>query len=270
MTKIAGSGSISQRQRSADPDPPQNVMDPQHCSPLLCLFHFPLLFSASFTSLSSSLPLLSLSSPSASFTSLSSSLPLSPPSPLLFSSLHLSLPSPLLCLFHTTLPFSASFASSPLWCLFHLHLLFSASFPSLTSFMPLSPPFLLLWLFHHHLLFSASFSSFSYLPLSSPSPLCLFHLRLLFSASFTSVSSSLSLSPPSPLLCLFHLLSSSLPLSPPLSSSLSLSPLSSIFLLQSSLISFFLNPIPPPPPKLPLHHSAFTCPSVPCPLPISI
>jgi hypothetical protein len=33
MTKIAGSGSISQRHRSADPDPapPQNVMDPQHC-----------------------------------------------------------------------------------------------------------------------------------------------------------------------------------------------------------------------------------------------
>ena len=33
MTKIAGSGSISQRHGSADPDPdpPQNVMDPQHC-----------------------------------------------------------------------------------------------------------------------------------------------------------------------------------------------------------------------------------------------
>jgi hypothetical protein len=32
MTKIAGSGSgsISQRHGSADPDPPQNVMDPQH------------------------------------------------------------------------------------------------------------------------------------------------------------------------------------------------------------------------------------------------
>ncbi len=32
MTKISGSGSISQRQGSADPDPdpPQNVMDPQH------------------------------------------------------------------------------------------------------------------------------------------------------------------------------------------------------------------------------------------------
>jgi hypothetical protein len=30
-TKIAGSGSISQRHRSADPDPHQNVMDPQHC-----------------------------------------------------------------------------------------------------------------------------------------------------------------------------------------------------------------------------------------------
>jgi hypothetical protein len=31
MTKIAGSGSISQRHGSADPDPPQNVMDPRHC-----------------------------------------------------------------------------------------------------------------------------------------------------------------------------------------------------------------------------------------------
>ncbi len=37
MTKIegaeSGSGSISQRHGSADPDPdpPQNVMDPQHC-----------------------------------------------------------------------------------------------------------------------------------------------------------------------------------------------------------------------------------------------
>ncbi len=31
MTKIdPGSGSISQRHGSADPDPPQNVMDPQH------------------------------------------------------------------------------------------------------------------------------------------------------------------------------------------------------------------------------------------------
>jgi hypothetical protein len=29
--KIAGSGSISQRHGSADPDPLQNVMDPQHC-----------------------------------------------------------------------------------------------------------------------------------------------------------------------------------------------------------------------------------------------
>ncbi len=37
MTKIAGSesGSISQRHGSADPDPPLNVMDPQHCSYLL-------------------------------------------------------------------------------------------------------------------------------------------------------------------------------------------------------------------------------------------
>ena len=32
MTKIAGSGFISQRHGSPDPDPPQNVMDPQHCS----------------------------------------------------------------------------------------------------------------------------------------------------------------------------------------------------------------------------------------------
>jgi hypothetical protein len=33
MTKIEGSGSISQRHGSAEPDPdlPQNVMDPQHC-----------------------------------------------------------------------------------------------------------------------------------------------------------------------------------------------------------------------------------------------
>jgi hypothetical protein len=35
MTKIAGSKSISQRHGYADtdpdPDPPQNVMDPQHC-----------------------------------------------------------------------------------------------------------------------------------------------------------------------------------------------------------------------------------------------
>jgi hypothetical protein len=30
MTKIAGSGSISQRHGSAEPDSPQNVMDPQH------------------------------------------------------------------------------------------------------------------------------------------------------------------------------------------------------------------------------------------------
>jgi hypothetical protein len=34
MTNIAGSGSISQRHGSEDPDPdpPQNVMDPQHWS----------------------------------------------------------------------------------------------------------------------------------------------------------------------------------------------------------------------------------------------
>jgi hypothetical protein len=31
MTKIAGSGSISQKHGSEDPDPPQNVMDPEHC-----------------------------------------------------------------------------------------------------------------------------------------------------------------------------------------------------------------------------------------------
>jgi hypothetical protein len=31
MTKIAGSGSISQRHGSADPDPHQNVMDPEYC-----------------------------------------------------------------------------------------------------------------------------------------------------------------------------------------------------------------------------------------------
>jgi hypothetical protein len=30
MTKIAGSGSISQRHGSEDPDPHQNVMDPEH------------------------------------------------------------------------------------------------------------------------------------------------------------------------------------------------------------------------------------------------
>jgi hypothetical protein len=31
MTKIVGPGSISQRHESADPDPHQNVMDPEHC-----------------------------------------------------------------------------------------------------------------------------------------------------------------------------------------------------------------------------------------------
>ncbi len=31
MTKLAGSESISQRHGSADPDPHQNIMDPQHC-----------------------------------------------------------------------------------------------------------------------------------------------------------------------------------------------------------------------------------------------
>ncbi len=40
MTKIAGSGSVSQRHGSADPDPdlPQNVMDPQHWSLLFRLY----------------------------------------------------------------------------------------------------------------------------------------------------------------------------------------------------------------------------------------
>jgi hypothetical protein len=32
MTKIEGSGSISQRRGSADPDPRQDVLDPQHWS----------------------------------------------------------------------------------------------------------------------------------------------------------------------------------------------------------------------------------------------
>ncbi len=31
MKKLVGSGSISQRYGSWDPDPHQNVMDPQHC-----------------------------------------------------------------------------------------------------------------------------------------------------------------------------------------------------------------------------------------------
>jgi hypothetical protein len=35
MTKIAGSGSISQRHGSADADPHQNVMDPEHWVPEL-------------------------------------------------------------------------------------------------------------------------------------------------------------------------------------------------------------------------------------------
>jgi hypothetical protein len=47
MTKIAGSGSISQRHGSADPDPdpdpPQNVTDPQHwiLEPDLFMLHIP-------------------------------------------------------------------------------------------------------------------------------------------------------------------------------------------------------------------------------------
>jgi hypothetical protein len=35
MTEIVGSGSISQRHGFADPDPPQNVIDPQHCKKLI-------------------------------------------------------------------------------------------------------------------------------------------------------------------------------------------------------------------------------------------
>jgi hypothetical protein len=31
LTKISGSGSVSQRYGAADPDPYQNVTDPQHC-----------------------------------------------------------------------------------------------------------------------------------------------------------------------------------------------------------------------------------------------
>jgi len=38
MTKIAGSGSISQRQGSADPDPQQNVLDPQHCFKVMLMY----------------------------------------------------------------------------------------------------------------------------------------------------------------------------------------------------------------------------------------
>jgi hypothetical protein len=43
MTKIAGSGSvsISQRHGSADPDPYQNVMDPQNCLDLWTLIQEP-------------------------------------------------------------------------------------------------------------------------------------------------------------------------------------------------------------------------------------
>jgi hypothetical protein len=37
MTKIAGYGSICQRHRSADPDPQQNFMDPEHCLEVLKL-----------------------------------------------------------------------------------------------------------------------------------------------------------------------------------------------------------------------------------------
>jgi hypothetical protein len=38
MTKIAGSGSISQRQGSADPDLQQNVLDPQHCFKVMLMY----------------------------------------------------------------------------------------------------------------------------------------------------------------------------------------------------------------------------------------
>jgi hypothetical protein len=42
MTKIAGSGSISQRHGSAnpDPDPHLNVMDPEHCRKTIKMFLF--------------------------------------------------------------------------------------------------------------------------------------------------------------------------------------------------------------------------------------
>jgi hypothetical protein len=41
MTKIEGSGAISQRHGSADPDPdpPQNVLDPQHCLTRFSFFY---------------------------------------------------------------------------------------------------------------------------------------------------------------------------------------------------------------------------------------
>jgi hypothetical protein len=39
MMKIEGSGSISQRHGSADPDPHQNIMDPQHW--FLHIIHVP-------------------------------------------------------------------------------------------------------------------------------------------------------------------------------------------------------------------------------------
>ncbi len=51
MTKIAGSASISQRNSSADPDPYQNVMDPQHCrNPILLILLFQLLIPCFFNS----------------------------------------------------------------------------------------------------------------------------------------------------------------------------------------------------------------------------
>jgi hypothetical protein len=40
MTKIAGSGSISQRHGSPDPDPYQNVTDPQRCFAHVILYDF--------------------------------------------------------------------------------------------------------------------------------------------------------------------------------------------------------------------------------------
>jgi hypothetical protein len=61
MTNIAesgsASGSISQRHRSADPDPHQNVMDPEHCmkgwknigsSEILCNFEVFILYISVF------------------------------------------------------------------------------------------------------------------------------------------------------------------------------------------------------------------------------
>jgi hypothetical protein len=40
MTKIAGSRSVSQRYGSANPDPYQNVTDPQHCKQETILIYY--------------------------------------------------------------------------------------------------------------------------------------------------------------------------------------------------------------------------------------